>query len=102
EGRELVAEIAQVEPPTGPPALLVVILFEIYKFFRLGCRWSIKPPARANCFGCPRTFSTKSSPWKRWIHRSQWASIPKYPSQTATKTATCEMELGPKLCSSAP
>ena len=68
-------------------------------------RWiydSIKPPTRANRFGCPLTFSTKSSPQKRWIHISQCASIPKYPLQTTTKTAAYEMELGLKLCSSAP
>jgi hypothetical protein len=29
-------------------------------------------------------------------------AIPKYPSQTATKMAACEMELGLRLCSSTP
>ena len=82
--------------------LFVVILFGMYRFFGLGRKWSIRPPVRANLFGCPCRFSTKSSPRNRWIHRSQCASIPRYPSQTATKTAAYEMELGPKLCSSAP
>jgi hypothetical protein len=36
------------------------------------------------------------------VHRSQWGSIPKKPSQTVAKMATCAMELGLKLCSSTP
>jgi hypothetical protein len=28
------------------------------------------------------------STWKIWTWRSQWGSIPRYPSQTATKIAT--------------
>src|SRR6185312_9864343 len=60
--------------------------------------WNVKPPARANRLGWPRPLSTKSSPRNRWIQRSQCTSIPRYPSQTATKTAACEMSLGLKLC----
>jgi len=37
-----------------------------------------------------------------WIQSSQCTSIPRYPSQTAMKTAAYEMALGLKLCSSAP
>jgi hypothetical protein len=44
----------------------------------------------------------KNSAEKRWVHRSQWGAIPKYPSQTAAKMAACEMELGLRLCSSTP
>jgi hypothetical protein len=44
----------------------------------------------------------KGSAEKRWVHRSQWGSIPKNPSQTATKMAACAMELGLRLCSSTP
>jgi hypothetical protein len=44
----------------------------------------------------------KSSTEKRWVHKSQWGSIPKYPSHTATKMAACEMELGLRLCNSTP
>jgi hypothetical protein len=36
----------------------------------------------------------------RWVHRSQWGSTPRKPSQTAAKMAACAMELGLKLCSS--
>jgi hypothetical protein len=42
----------------------------------------------------------KGSTEKRWVHRSQWGSIPKNPSQTAAKMAACEMELGLRLCNS--
>ena len=80
--------------------MFVVILLGMYKFLRVGRKWSIRLPARANLFGWPRTFSMKSSPRNKWIHRSQCASIPRYPLQTATKTAAYEMELGAKLCSS--
>jgi hypothetical protein len=44
----------------------------------------------------------KGSAEKRWVHRSQWGSIPKNPSQTAAKMAACTMELGLRLCSSTP
>jgi hypothetical protein len=44
----------------------------------------------------------KGSTEKRWVHRSQWGSIPKNPSQTAAKMAACAMELGLRLCSSTP
>jgi hypothetical protein len=43
-----------------------------------------------------------ATPEKRWVHRSQWGSIPKKPSQTAAKMAACTMELGLKLCNSTP
>ena len=80
--------------------MFVVILLGMYKLLRVGHKWSIRPPARVNLFGWPRTFLMKSSPRNKWIHRSQCASIPRYPSQTATKNAAYEMALGPKLCSS--
>jgi hypothetical protein len=44
----------------------------------------------------------KGSIEKRWVHRSQWGSIPKNPSQTTAKMAACAMELGLRLCSSTP
>jgi hypothetical protein len=55
----------------------------------------VQPPART----AARTFlspvgEAKRSTKKRWVHKSQWGAIPKYPSHTATKIATCEMELG--------
>jgi hypothetical protein len=34
------------------------------------------------------------------VHRSQWGSTPRKPSQTAAKMAACAIELGLKLCSS--
>jgi hypothetical protein len=65
--------------------------------------WRVQQPARTAI----RTFFTsvnaaKNSAEKRWVHRSQWGSIPKNPSQTATKMAACAMELGLKLCSFTP
>ena len=65
--------------------------------------WRVQPPARTTI----RTFFTsvdaaKNSAEKRWVHRSQWGSIPRNPSQTAMKIAACAMELGLKLCSSTP
>ena len=67
----------------------------------LSCR--VQPLARTTM----RTFfasvvEAKSSVEKRWVHRSQWGSIPRKPSQTAAKMAACAMELGLKLCSSTP
>jgi hypothetical protein len=44
----------------------------------------------------------KGSTEKRWVHRSQWGSIPKNPSQSATKMAACAIELGLRLYSSTP
>jgi hypothetical protein len=60
--------------------------------------WRVQPPARTAI----RTFftsvdATKNSAGKRWVHRSQWGSIPRKPSQTVTKMAACAMELGLKL-----
>jgi hypothetical protein len=65
-----------------------------------GLSWRVQPPARTAI----RTFfasivEAKSSAEKRWVHRSQWGSIPKKPLQTAVKMAACVMELGLKLCS---
>ena len=57
--------------------MFVVILLGMYKLLRVGRKWSIRPPARANLFGWPLTFSMKSSPQNKWIHRSQCASIPR-------------------------
>jgi hypothetical protein len=60
--------------------------------------WRVQPLAHTAI----RTFFTsvdaaKNSAEKRWVHRSQWGSIPKNPSQTATKMAAYAMELGLKL-----
>jgi hypothetical protein len=44
----------------------------------------------------------KGSARKRWVHKSQWGAIPKYPSHNATKIAAYEMELGERLCNSTP
>jgi hypothetical protein len=65
--------------------------------------WRVQPPAHTamQTFFSP-VVKVKSSAEKRWVHRSQWRSIPKKPSQTATKMAACAMELGLKLCSSTP
>jgi hypothetical protein len=65
--------------------------------------WRMQPPARI----AMRTLlspvgEAKGSTEKRWVHRSQWGAIPKYPSQTTAKMAACEMELGLRLCSSTP
>jgi hypothetical protein len=65
--------------------------------------WRVQPPARTAI----RTFFTsvdaaKNSAEKTWVHRSQWGSIPRNPSQTAAKMAAYAMELGLKLCSSTP
>jgi hypothetical protein len=63
----------------------------------------VQPPARtaARTFLSPVS-EAKSSAKKRWVHKSQWGAIPKYPSHTATKMAACEMELGVRLCNSTP
>jgi hypothetical protein len=63
----------------------------------------VQPPART----AARTLlspvgKAKGSARKRWVHKSQWGAIPKYPSHTATKMAACEMELGERLCNSTP
>jgi hypothetical protein len=73
----------------------------MYCSARARLSWRMQPPART----AMRTFlfpvgEAKSSAEKRWVHRSQWGAIPKYPSQTAAKMAACEMELGLRLCSS--
>jgi hypothetical protein len=75
----------------------------MYCSARACLNWRMQPPART----AMRTLlspvdEAKSSAEKRWVHRSQWGAIPKYPSQTATKMAACEMELGLRLCSSIP
>ena len=67
----------------------------------LSCR--MQPPART----AARTLlspvgEAKSSAEKRWVHKSQWGAIPKYPSHNATKMTACEMELGLRLCNSTP
>jgi hypothetical protein len=46
--------------------------------------------------------AVKSSPQKRWSHRSHETGMPKNPSQMPMKVAAYEMELGAKLCSSTP
>jgi hypothetical protein len=64
---------------------------------------TVQPPTRttAQTFLSP-VGEAKSSAQKRWVHKSQWGVIPKYPSHTATKMAACEMELGVRLCNSTP
>ena len=39
---------------------------------------------------------------KKWSHNSQWETMPRYPSQMATKMAAYAMEMGFKLWSSTP
>jgi hypothetical protein len=56
----------------------------MYCCARACLNWRVQPPARTAI----RTFfspvvKAKSSAEKRWVHRSQWGSIPKKPSQTA-------------------
>ena len=70
----------------------------MYYAARPDLSWRVQPPA---CTAI-RTFFTsvnaaKKSAEKRWVHRSQWGSIPRNPSQTATKIAAYAMELGLKL-----
>jgi hypothetical protein len=65
--------------------------------------WRMQPPART----AMRTLlslvaKAKGSAEKRWVHISEWETIPKNPSQTAAKMAACAMELGLRLCSSTP
>jgi hypothetical protein len=65
--------------------------------------WSVQPPAwTAWCTILTSLGREKGSARKRWTHRSQWGSIPRNPSQTSEKMAACAMELGLKLCKSAP
>ena len=63
----------------------------------------VQPPARtaARILLSP-VDKAKGSARKRWVHKSQWGAIPKYPLHTATKIAACEMELGVRLCNSTP
>jgi hypothetical protein len=73
----------------------------MYYCARACLNWRMQPPARTTMqtFFSP-VVKAKGSPEKRWVHRSQWGSIPKKPSQTAAKMAACAMELGLRLCSS--
>jgi hypothetical protein len=64
--------------------------------------WRVHPPARTAIQTFRSVDAAKNSAQKRWVHRSLWGSIPKNPSQTATKMAAYAMELGLKLCSSTP
>jgi hypothetical protein len=57
----------------------------MYCSARACLNWRMQPPART----AMRTLlspvdEAKSSAEKRWVHRSQWGAIPKYPSQTTT------------------
>jgi hypothetical protein len=70
----------------------------MYCCARACLNWRMQPPART----AMRTLlspvvKAKGSVEKRWVHRSQWGSIPKNPSQTAAKMATCVMELGAEV-----
>jgi hypothetical protein len=75
----------------------------MYCCVRACLNWRMQPPAR---IAMRTLFSpvvkAKGSAEKRWVHRSQWGSIPKNPLQTAAKMAACVMELGLRLCSSTP
>jgi hypothetical protein len=65
---------------------------------RLDLSWRVQPPVRTAIWTFFTSVDTaKNSTEKRWVHRSQWGSIPKNPSQTATKMVACAMELGLKL-----
>jgi hypothetical protein len=64
-----------------------------------GCSHRPAPPCRPSF---SPVVKAKGFTVKRWVHRSQWGSIPKKPSQTAAKMAACAMELGLRLCSSTP
>jgi hypothetical protein len=46
--------------------------------------------------------SVCSSARKRWTQRSQFAGIPRNPSQTLTNVAAYEIAFGMKLCNSTP
>jgi hypothetical protein len=46
--------------------------------------------------------SVCSSAQKWWTQRSQFVEIPRNPSQTPMKVATCEIAFGVKLCNSTP
>jgi hypothetical protein len=75
----------------------------IYNYARSECSRSVQSPVRTEW----HTFFTSlgrenSSARKRWSHRSQWGSIPKYPSQTAVKMVALAMEFRLKLCNSSP
>jgi hypothetical protein len=76
---------------------------EIYNDARDYLSRRVQPPAHT----AARTFlspvgEAKSSAKKRWVYKSQWEAIPKYPSHTATKMAAYEIELGLRLCNSTP
>jgi hypothetical protein len=75
----------------------------MYCCVRACLNWRMQPQART----AMRTLfspivEAKGSAEKRWVHRSQWGTIPKNPSQTAAKMAACAIELGLRLCSSTP
>jgi hypothetical protein len=75
----------------------------MYCCARAYLNWRMHPPARtAMQTLLSPVVKAKGSAEKRWVHRSQWGSIPKNPSQTTTKMAACTMELGLRLCSSTP
>jgi hypothetical protein len=63
----------------------------------------VMPPARTTRrtrgFGVT---SVCSSARKRWTQRSQFAGIPRNPSQTPTKVAAYDIVFGAKLCNSTP
>jgi hypothetical protein len=70
----------------------------MYCYARPDLSWRVQPLARTTI----RTFftsvdTTENSAEKRWVHRSQWGSIPQNPSQTAAKMVACTMELELKL-----
>jgi hypothetical protein len=45
--------------------------------------------------------SVCSSAWNKWTQRSQFMGIPRNPSQTLMKVATCEIALG-RSCEAPP
>jgi hypothetical protein len=67
----------------------------MYYCARACLNWRMQPPTRT----AVRTLlspvvKAKGSTEKRWVHKSQWGSIPKNSSQTTMKMAACAMELG--------
>jgi hypothetical protein len=83
--RQLVVDVPKVESPLLP--LLVVGRHAAGDVLILPTPPDVKHETTSTN-GAPHPLSklsVKSSPRKRCFHRSQWGSIPKYPSQTATK-----------------
>jgi hypothetical protein len=85
-----IAVVSEVKPSRSHSVLLLVMVQGGYTLTPFPCRAIVSPPA---------TY-VNSSPWNRWSHMSQDIGTPRKPSQTPTKVAAYEMELGEKLCNS--